>query len=233
MAEKIATTSLQKLAAVAAVLMVAYTVFLGTLFPRSADLPAGYSTPIMAFEFAKTPADVAFLAGDTPAAIANRTAMDAGNTYDMVYPIFYGGLLALFLLQFAKAGEGTARKIAWVGFAFALLTIPTDMYENVVLLSVTKALASGQGAEVALSALPVATWAKWAAIALSQAALAYCFIRQRAWVGGVVCAASSASIWMIALSGTTPMAAELAAKATGIALLYLTLVAIRKMLVRT
>jgi len=78
------------------------TIILGAImlfvFPMSADLTEGFRTPIIAFEFAKNPADLAFLSGSSEASILNREKMNAGHVWDMVFPFAYSGFEALRVL---------------------------------------------------------------------------------------------------------------------------------------
>lgn len=102
-------------------------------FPISADLSAGFRTPIIAFEFAKTEADLSFLSGSSELNRLNREKMDAGHFWDMGFPFAYGGFIALMLLQIAERGH----RFAWLGVLFAVSIIPFDINENLTLLQIS------------------------------------------------------------------------------------------------
>ena len=54
--------------------------------PREAALADGFRTPILAFEFADSLDDLAFLTGQGELAVAHRAAMDMGNKVDLIFP---------------------------------------------------------------------------------------------------------------------------------------------------
>ena len=85
------------------------TIVLGIImlfvFPSSAELTEGFRTPIIAFEFARSDADLAFLSGSGEPAKSNRTMMNAGHRWDMIFPFAYAGFVALLLLQFVLRGQ--------------------------------------------------------------------------------------------------------------------------------
>ncbi|MEM6930045.1 MAG: hypothetical protein AAF602_24110 [Myxococcota bacterium] len=134
----------------------ALAVTLAVLMPAEAALAEGWHTPILAFELARTPADLTFLAG--PDAEPLRDAMDLGHRVDMVFPVAYGLLLAS---AFAWRGFGR------VGVMAALLAIPADWAENLVLIRITEELRNGGDGAAGLALLPYATWAKWGLLAVA------------------------------------------------------------------
>jgi len=223
MNQKVRATGLDRFTLFVGVLTIAYTVFLGTLFPTDAVLSEGFNTPIIAFEFAKTAEDIAFLAGNEEPAVTHRAKMDAGNGYDMAYPFLYGGLLALLMLRLARNGQ----PLAWVGFAFALAIIPADINENLVLLEITKSMAQGGNGADLLAGLHVATWAKWGAIAAVQFVAALCLLGHKIWLGGALAAVGTVILGSTWFTGADPVFAELAGPGLGLLLLYVTLRAAR------
>jgi len=64
-------------AALCGIAMVVLSVWMLTRYPATADLTDGYRTPVLAFEFAQTPADLAFMTGDSDSAVRHRAAMAA------------------------------------------------------------------------------------------------------------------------------------------------------------
>ena len=113
------------------------------VFPISADLSEGFRTPIIAFEFAKTEADLSFLSGSSELNRLNREKMDAGHIWDMGFPFAYGGFIALMLLQIAEGGH----RFVWLGVLFAVSIIPFDINENLTLLQITEALGNSASTE--------------------------------------------------------------------------------------
>lgn len=223
MNQKVRASGLDRFTLFVGVLTIAYTVFLGTLFPTDAALSDGFNTPIIAFEFAETAEDIAFMAGSEALATTHRAKMDAGNRYDMAYPFLYGGLLALLLLRLARNGQ----PLAWVGFGFALAIIPADIHENIVLLDITKSMAAGGSGVDLLPYLHMATWAKWGAIAVVQIVAALCLFSHKAWIGGALAAVGAVILGGTWFTDADPVFAELAGPGLGLLLLYITLRAAR------
>jgi hypothetical protein len=132
-------------------------------FPRAADLPPGWSTPIIAFEFARAADDLAWLSG--PGAEGLRRAMDAGHLVDAFFPFAYG------LLLFFTA-RGLSGRASRVGQVTALLAIGLDHLENHALTSITSILDAAADPTPLIPLLIAATWAKWSTITATFAALA-------------------------------------------------------------
>lgn len=135
-----------RIAAVGTLALAATLLWLG---PTGVDIDGGWQTPILALEFARTPADLDFLTAEV------RAALQLGQRVDMVFPFFYGGLLV------ASAWARRDVPAAVLG----ALAIPLDLLENLV---IDKILAG----TVDLTWLPMATWFKWLAIVASLALLA-------------------------------------------------------------
>lgn len=173
-------------------------------FPLTADLPAGFRTPIIAFEFAQKEADLAFLSGSSATSQLNREKMDAGHFWDMGFPFAYGGFLALMLLQIAKGGF----RFAWLGIVFALLIIPFDIHENLILLQITNALEHSAAIDTLLVQLHTATWLKWAAVGVCAAVLAAAFAAKKQCLAALVSALAALAIAACWVSNTAPVLAE-------------------------
>ncbi len=184
------------------------TVILGIImlfvFPSSAELSPGFRTPIIAFEFAKTDADLAFLSGDSDISRSNREKMDAGHRWDMVFPFAYAGFVALLLLQIVARGR------YWLGLAIplALLIIPLDLRENIILLAITNALGNSASIEVLLQELHVATWLKWGALGISIAALSIGLLAEKSYASALVSAIAALGIATCWVSGSKPAVTE-------------------------
>ncbi len=137
-------------------------VLLTVLLPQQA--PAGWHSPVMALELARTPTDLAFLAGDDAAPL--RTAMRIGHGVDLLFPFAYGGLLV-------AAGRRQQGPVGALAQGAGALAIVADLVENAVIFWLLRQLDLGpvETVAAALPALFVATWSKWLAIAVAFVAL--------------------------------------------------------------
>lgn len=187
-------------------------------FPSSAELPEGFRTPIIAFEFAKTEGDLAFLSGSSDISQLNRKQMDAGHFWDMGFPVAYGGFLALLLLYMAKDGY----RFAWLGVFFALSIIPFDIHENLILLQITHALEHSAAIDTLLVKLHTATWLKWAAIGVCAAVLAVAFAAKKQYLSALVSALAALAIAACWISNSAPVMAEAMSTIIFIFFLFLT-----------
>lgn len=199
---------LQKFAVIGSAAFGIATVILGVImlfvFPSNAELSEGFRTPIIAFEFARSDADLAFLSGDGATSRLNRARMDTGHRWDMVFPFAYAGFIALLLLQIATRGQ------RWLGLAipFALLIIPFDIRENTILLAITDALGNAESIELLLLELHVATWLKWGALGISIAAVAIGCSAEKAYLSALLAVAGAASVAICWMSGSEPAMTE-------------------------
>lgn len=174
------------------------------IYPSAAKLSDGFRTPIIAFEFAQSEADLAFLAGSSETAIRHRTDIDRGQHLDMVFPFAYGGLMALLLVGLARKGV----RSAWVGACFALAIIPADIRENLVMFDITSALDRGQTSAHLLPTLWSATWIKWWCIAASAGFVAFGSFRRQSWFSGGLAAMAATAIVLTWTSNARPDIAE-------------------------
>ncbi len=190
--------------ALAGVCTIALGIIMVFVFPMKADLPQGFKTPIIAFEFAKNEADLSYLSGQGEVEKANREKMDAGHQWDLLFPFAYGGFIALLLFQLVLRGH----PIAWLGLPIAILIIPFDINENLTLLSITDALSNAGSVEVLLSRLQIATWLKWGAIGAAVAVLGAGYVRSNQYWSAAVCAIASLSVAICRVSNAKPVIAE-------------------------
>jgi hypothetical protein len=211
---------LTKFAVVGSAIMGIATVVLGLImlfvFPSSAELSAGFRTPIIAFEFARTDADLAFLSGDSETSRLNREKMDAGHRWDTLFPFAYAGFIALLLLQSVTRGQ------YWLALAIpiALLIIPFDLRENSILLAITNALSNSASTEVLLQELYVATWLKWGALGLSITVLAIGFVAEKAYPSAAISAIAALSIATCWVANSAPALTEVMSAAIFIFFTY-------------
>jgi hypothetical protein len=127
---------------VAAVLVMLISFLFGTLGGDKAcnAIPYGIG-PILAFEFARTPADLAtvFGAGDSICRVQLMHAMDRINRLDYLYMPAYGLMLFAFILALSQGRRSARVKI---GLACAILAPAADAVENWILLGLTKNLSA-------------------------------------------------------------------------------------------
>lgn len=149
-------------ACVAGALVLAITVLLGTLFPRTmGPLPDGMRTPVVAFELARSAEEVERMFGQQGSAerAAWAAAMDRGNLADFAFMVLYGAYLLLFSQALVKLGA----RARWM-VLLAPLPPLVDVLENLQLLRITDRL--GGDYALPLSRLAWFTWGKWLSLAL-------------------------------------------------------------------
>ena len=135
------------------------------VFPQSSPGEIeGFSTPIVAFEFAQTVEEINTLFG--PASSPERADMvrhmNQGNYLDYLYMLLYSGFLFSFALLAVKQ---SGQKWVYAGAVLAVLALIGDALENVQLLTITANLQSGDFAD-ALMRLHWFTWLKWGSLAV-------------------------------------------------------------------
>lgn len=120
-------------------------------------------SPIIAFEFAQTAAEINILFGPNGSAEQAEMAqkMDQGNRLDYLYMLLYSAFLFSFAVLAAKQ---SGQKWVYAGAVLALLALIGDALENVQLLAITANLQSGDFVD-ALARLHWFTWLKWGSLA--------------------------------------------------------------------
>jgi hypothetical protein len=159
-------------------LMILLSLRMMSIFPAQAPLPAGFTSPIIAFEFAKSATDIMYLTGDGVASIEFRDSMRAGHQWDMLFPFAYAGFLFLLLLGFAKK----RRAFTLTALVVAVSIIPFDINENLVLLGIVDAAQLNTLHADLFASLYIATWLKWGAIAFVIFALGFEYLQDRRWL---------------------------------------------------
>jgi len=206
---------LQRLTLLLGFLTLALGLVLISIFPSKAELSTGYVTPIIAFEFASSEADLNFLNGSSQHKVNTRHAMRLGLFWDMIFPFAYACFLALLILAF-KHSKPT---IAISGVFVSCLIIPFDLYENIAMLNVLSALdisadlsvglGNGQAALAPLlSALHIATWLKWGALGVGIACLSSLQWQNQAPKAALLSAVAAVLVLVTYASGTMPVIAE-------------------------
>ena len=140
---------------------IAMTLVLALIGPRQVGpLPAGFITPVMAFEFAETEAEVWQLF----APAGSAAAMDRVNRWDFLYMAIYTAFLGVFALA---AARHTGRRFFYIPAALAALILFADALENIQLLGLTyRTTLDGGSMTALLGRLRFYTWLKWGGLAL-------------------------------------------------------------------
>ncbi|HPS59178.1 MAG TPA: hypothetical protein PK514_13820 [Spirochaetota bacterium] len=128
--------------------------------PQKADrLPAGFYTPVVAFEFIETHAEVLDLFGNTPS--TERTglaaAMDRTNRIDFLYMLGYTAFLVIFS---AACCRNTGSRWCFLSISIALIVLAADAAENIQLLAITAKIDTPD-MSLELLLLHIFTWIKW------------------------------------------------------------------------
>jgi len=165
-------------------IVIGMSIVLIMVFPPKAPwMMEGFATPIMAFEFVKSPGEVSKLFGlapDQQSFTESMTksmigAMDLGNKLDYIYMVLYSSFLFFFSFVCAK---NTGQKRYYAGSMMAVVILVSDIFENVQLLSITSKIAS-LDFERELSLLHGFTWMKWGGITIVFLILAPYFLKGR------------------------------------------------------
>ncbi|TVP99653.1 MAG: hypothetical protein EA359_16775 [Balneolaceae bacterium] len=198
----------QMLTRAAAFLGVAVIVIAGIMmliYPSVDDLPDGFRSPVLAFEFATTESDLAFMTGNDEETRQIRREMNRGQLVDMVFPFAYGGLIFVLLLALSRMGYLLPK----IGIIFVLAIIPADLWENQVMYAITERLDEGLLAADLLPRLHVATWLKWWAIGLSAICLAVGYFQQKNFLNGVISFFAGAGVTAAWMSGSNAVFVEI------------------------
>jgi hypothetical protein len=193
-------------------------------------MPDGFFTPVLAFEFAESTAELTSLFAPEGAA----AAMDRVNRWDFLYMTFYG----LFLFTFAlAAARQTGRRYFYVPAALALLIPLADAMENVQLLAITRVLGEADVAPVLDRLLPLLTrlrwftWLKWGGLAVYFLLIWPYFRGQSGLLGRVIGIVAQLPAVLAVLSYfNRGLLSELFALAVGLMFLLLTVYAWREAL---
>ncbi len=140
------------------------SIILVITFPSKAPkMPDGFFTPIIAFEFIQTKAEVFQLFAGTDGIVLHSVidAMNLGNQLDYIYMCLYSAFLLLFCFKCAGLSE---KKFYYIGAVISFVVLAGDAMENVQLLGITAGIESGDF-DTQLNLLYLFTWIKWGGIA--------------------------------------------------------------------
>jgi hypothetical protein len=203
---------------------VVMTLLLSAVGPRPVDpLPAGFITPVLAFEFATTEDEVAALFAPVgqPAGDVVRIAMDGVNRLDFIYIALYGGCLLAFSLVCYRL---TGQRVYLLAAGLAVGIMAADVLENVQLLAITRELGA-RPIDDRLARLRLFTWLKWGGLALWFSIMRFYF-RHTGRFGRFVGWVSVFPLLLGIASFTLPgLMSELFALSIGLLFLLLTLYA--------
>ena len=201
----------------------AMTLFLSLIGPRqTGPLPDGFLTPVMAFEFAESEAEVYRLFEPEGSA----AGMDRVNRWDFLYMALYSSFIGIFALAAARR---TGRLLFYAAAVLALVILLADAMENIQLLGLTYRMQLDGGSLAAtLDRLRLYTWLKWGGLAIYFLLIApYFYTQSGAWRW----------VWLVALLPaffasaallTRGMANELMALSIGFLFLLLTVYAVKQ-----
>ncbi len=134
-----------------------------------------YTSVVIAMEFVSDEGEVF----DTldPLLKEEIEGLDRLNYIDFAFMAVYSLFLGLFIQQYSAAtGLPSLRPFGWV----AVFVFLADLLENVMMLKITGLyLAERADFSPYINFLPVFTWAKWAALALTFAKIGIHFIQNR------------------------------------------------------
>lgn len=156
--------------------VIAMSLILLMIFPsRASKMPDGFITPVIAFEFIRTPAEVFQLFASTSGTVQRDmvAAMDLGNRLDFVYMVLYSAFLLVFSVRCAQL---SSKKVYYLGAVIAVVVLAADVMENIQLLGITASLDTGDF-EQYLIRLHLFTWIKWGGIAAIFLVLFFWFAR--------------------------------------------------------
>lgn len=163
-----------------------------TVFPvKAPELPQGFFTPIIAFEFIQDREDVNALFGPAGSPVRENTIrkMDLGNRLDYAYMILYSSFLFIFCLQTYLI---TGKRWFLLGAFTTFVILAADMLENVQLLDITAMLSTGDFDEQ-LRLLHFFTWLKWGGI-VAVFLILLPFFRDMGRLGRIISSAVSLAV---------------------------------------
>ena len=152
---------------------------------------AQVDNPVLAFEFARTPAHLEAIFGfpDDPLREARIGGMIAGNLLDYLFMVVYGSFVLAFFGASARAtGESRWWFAGWLGPLAAL----SDAIENALLLSIN---ADMTAPETELMFLPYPVWIKFALLAAACGLAGWALVRQRGGPLALPCLVAPAMIF--------------------------------------
>jgi hypothetical protein len=157
--------------------------------------------PIIAFELARSVADLHAIFGDHPGACrtAIATAMDDTNWFDsLAFIPLYGSFLAFFFLGARDRAAGLAR----TGLLLTIIACEADQLENICLFHLS---ADPDTASVWLLRLMVATETKWVLLGMAGFIGGLILWRSGHWIAraAILPCAAGAAVTLISITNPT------------------------------
>jgi len=147
------------------------SVLLMVVFPSQvSQIPDGFFTPIIAFEFIETSEEVHAFFGTAGSQDYEETLrkMNIGNQLDFIYLALYGIFLIAFSFQMYTL---SGNRWYLLGIVTSLVVMAGDILENVQLLGITSRLSTGDF-DQQLALLQIFTWLKWGGLVVTFLILA-------------------------------------------------------------
>lgn len=152
---------------------------------------ASIDNPVLAFEFARSPADLDAIFGivGDPQRAARIASMNAGNVLDYLFMVVYSSFLFAFFSATAReTGDRRWTRAALLGPVAGL----ADAIENGLLLSIG---ANIDSPSPELWLLPFPVWTKFILLATVSGAAAVAFVHMRVWPLAIACVPATVGIW--------------------------------------
>lgn len=124
------------------------------------NLPAGFYTPIIAFEFIQTPQEVAHFF-EVKNIVQYEQDLLTGNAIDYLFMCLYSGLLFFIAIGIYRISNA---KTMYLAMFFCIFMLVFDGLENLQLYHIIQNYKAGNISEN-LGLLNIFTWLKWSSIA--------------------------------------------------------------------
>lgn len=153
------------------------------------NLPAGFYTPIIAFEFIQTPQEVQHFF-DVKDVSTYVQALRIGNWIDYIFMVLYSSLLCCIAIGIQRI---TKLKIMYFAMFLCLLMLLSDAIENYWIYCITTIFRYNSAAvEMYLHNLNIFTWLKWGSIASTFLLFSPFFLKGKLFhkiigISGVAC----------------------------------------------
>ena len=165
-------------------LFLPFIILINAYSPPGEKIPEGYSSTILAFEFASNDEELVEVLG--PLETNEIQDLNRMNYLDFGFMVIYGIFLFIFM---ARLGGITGSKLLLRGRWIVAVIVLSDALENVQLLKLTDRFMEAN-AELSdtLVLLGVFTWTKWLllAIAISLIARVMTRMRKSQWLGYIL-----------------------------------------------
>lgn len=161
-----------------AILLLPFLFLINDYSPESKKIPQGYSSSIVAFEFASNNDELITVL--SPLNRSDLRDMDRLNYVDFGFMILYGIFLFLTMSRLGTLhGHTFLRRMRWL----VLIAVIADAIENIHLLKLTDYFRGFTNSQEGLIFwLSIFTWIKWLLLALSLSAIGYSLVKAKKYV---------------------------------------------------